>query len=396
MKTILIQPKDYYPTNRPMLSELFNKELVKKNFKTIWLMNRENCKDDYCMTKWNNSKTYLNCFDSYVSDINLKNFFMFYYKKLKLSLYLLKREKIDIFVSHDSVNEGFLLYLFSRYFKKPFVFVNTAPLNEIEEDYANSLQGKTKYLRKIRLFFNKILTHFLYNKAKIIHPISNEMALNFISSNNLTKCVPISESASNLFLKFKVVNKIPNSIFYHGSLSSNRRIDFLINVMKKVNAVNKKAKLFVLGWEENKGDLKKLKSYSVKKGLSDNISFLGRVSFDKVASIISRAELGVIPVPPTDFFRVSTSTKMVEYMSLGIPVVVNSEIYDQNYLIEKSKGGFSVQYNEDIFTEKILYLLDNKKKSKEMGNKGKIWISKNRSYKISADLLNDLYTSLTL
>ena len=47
-------------------------------------------------------------------------------------------------------------------------------------------------------------------------------------------------------------------------------------------------------------------------------------------------------------FIVSTPTKLVEYMSVGLPVLANHEIIDQKFLIRNSKGGVLSDFNPNL------------------------------------------------
>lgn len=57
-------------------------------------------------------------------------------------------------------------------------------------------------------------------------------------------------------------------------------------------------------------------------GLGDDIAFPGRLSDEEVRSILSTADLAVGPDPQNGFNELCTMNKTLEYMAMGVPVVV--------------------------------------------------------------------------
>ena len=66
-------------------------------------------------------------------------------------------------------------------------------------------------------------------------------------------------------------------------------------------------------------------------------------------------------------------------MAMGKAMVAN-EHPEQKVVISESKAGICVRYEEDAFAEAILHLLRNPKKTKEMGIRGRTYVSKKRNY----------------
>jgi glycosyltransferase involved in cell wall biosynthesis len=56
-------------------------------------------------------------------------------------------------------------------------------------------------------------------------------------------------------------------------------------------------------------------------GLEDHVEFIGRVSDETVASILSTADVGLCPDPKNALNDVSTMNKTMEYMAFAVPVV---------------------------------------------------------------------------
>ena len=81
-------------------------------------------------------------------------------------------------------------------------------------------------------------------------------------------------------------------------------------------------------------------------------------------------------------------------MAMGKPVVANKELLGHKEVIEKSKGGILVKFEDESFAEGIIRLLDNPKKAKEMGIEGHEWVMRNRTYEILARKLERRYLEM--
>ncbi|MBV9572932.1 MAG: glycosyltransferase [Acidobacteriales bacterium] len=69
-------------------------------------------------------------------------------------------------------------------------------------------------------------------------------------------------------------------------------------------------------------------------GLENSVKFLGGVSLDRMAEVIANADLGVVPKRADSFGNQAYSTKIMEFMSQGVPVVVSKTKIDSFYFQE--------------------------------------------------------------
>jgi glycosyltransferase involved in cell wall biosynthesis/peptidoglycan/xylan/chitin deacetylase (PgdA/CDA1 family) len=68
-----------------------------------------------------------------------------------------------------------------------------------------------------------------------------------------------------------------------------------------------------------------------KLGLSEKIRFFNPLPVREIAEVMANADLGVVPKRADSFGNEAYSTKIMEFMSLGIPVVVSKTKIDQYY-----------------------------------------------------------------
>ncbi len=101
-------------------------------------------------------------------------------------------------------------------------------------------------------------------------------------------------------------------------------------------------------------------------------------------NMVRNATVCVSPFYPTFILNSTSPTKLIEYMALGRPVVANDHP-EQRLVLEKSGAGICVSYNEGAFAEAIIELLNNPEKADEMGRKGRLYVKKERTYKVIGD-----------
>ena len=180
-------------------------------------------------------------------------------------------------------------------------------------------------------------------------------------------------------------------LIYLGVMGKVRKLEILIKAFAKVKEERQNVKLLMVGDGTGKEDLEKLVA---ELGVKDDVIFTGRVHQSKVPNFIAAADIGVSPIPPFYFYKVSSPIKMLEYMAMGKPVAANEEIFEQKEVLEQSGGGILVSFTSEALASAIIELLDYPETAREMGRKGCEWVVKNRSYEILAHKLEERYIHL--
>jgi glycosyltransferase involved in cell wall biosynthesis len=78
----------------------------------------------------------------------------------------------------------------------------------------------------------------------------------------------------------------------------------------------------------------KLKELAQHLGLESSVKFFKHVPLDQMAQVIANADLGVVPKRADSFGNEAYSTKIMEFMSQGVPVVVSRTKIDAFYFEE--------------------------------------------------------------
>src|SRR5258707_6063263 len=85
-----------------------------------------------------------------------------------------------------------------------------------------------------------------------------------------------------------------------------------------------------------------------KLGLNRSVRFFNPVSLRAIARVMANADLGVVPKRADSFGNEAYSTKIMEFMSLGVPVVVSSTRVDRHYFDESVVRFFESGNDEEL------------------------------------------------
>lgn len=331
-------------------------------------------------------------YDIYEAIIKIKSFLSCYIKRYKiLSVHCANNNYNLLFVRNEIFNGIVSIYLKKKY---NLLFIYQIE-NPIEQDWEfRKIYSKNKFFWYLFSKIEKILKIFILNNADLIIPVGNSMGkyIQKVGINeSKTYVIPAGgvnlETFSNITYNLKEEDFIKNSIIaiYIGSLDKARQINKLIYAFSKVNKKINNTKLLIVGDGSDKKNLEKIvKDLNMK----NCVIFVGLVPHKEVPKYIKMADIGISIVPPLEIYKYSVPIKMHEYMAAGIPVIANEEIPEQKFAIEDSNGGILVKFEIESFSNAIIELVNNRELSIKMGENGKNWLIKNRSFeKISKDLI---------
>ena len=178
---------------------------------------------------------------------------------------------------------------------------------------------------------------------------------------------------------------------YVGVIGEQEGIDLLLQSVKYITAKRNDIQFAVIG---GGSDLKRIQKLAISMGLEEHVDFYGRVTDDLMVAILNTADVCVNPDKPTEMNNLSTMNKIMEYMALKKPIVQ----YDLK------EGRFSAQdaslyaRNGDTvdFANKILELIDNPERMKEMGEYGYNRVIKELSWEYESEKLTRFYNQIFL
>lgn len=93
--------------------------------------------------------------------------------------------------------------------------------------------------------------------------------------------------------------------------------------------------------------------------LQDSILFLGKLSYDKVATLLLSSSVGIAMFKPCKASAFASPLKLFDYMAAGVPIVA-TDIGDTGRIVKESGAGVAVNWNVHEFVIAVENLLTNR------------------------------------
>ena len=185
-----------------------------------------------------------------------------------------------------------------------------------------------------------------FSLLKLVEKASTAFVDHVIVSNHLwhQKLITrsISQQKSSVFLNHVdpsiFYRRVPNRsdekfiILFPGSYNWHQGLDIAIRAFALMKDKVSNAEFHIYGGGPLEADLIRLAN---ELGAGDRVKFGGNIPLEQIADVIANANLGVVPKRADSFGNEAYSTKIMEFMSQGIPVVVSRTKIDTFYFDEK-------------------------------------------------------------
>jgi len=118
------------------------------------------------------------------------------------------------------------------------------------------------------------------------------------------------------------------NLYYHGSLEEHFGVDTLIQAMPMIREHIPNVALHIYG----SGRCRETYQELVRQlGIDEAVTFYNSVPFYRLPQILSSADMGIVPTKNAVFADEALSMKSLEYISLGIPIVISRTTIHQYY-----------------------------------------------------------------
>jgi glycosyltransferase involved in cell wall biosynthesis len=117
-------------------------------------------------------------------------------------------------------------------------------------------------------------------------------------------------------------------VLFPGSLQWHQGLDIAIRAFAKLRRRMPGVEFHIYGYGPMKATLIALAN---ELGLDGNLRFFEPLSLDEISAVMAKADLGVVPKRADTFGNEAYSTKILEFMAVGVPVVVSSTKIDRHY-----------------------------------------------------------------
>ncbi len=151
-------------------------------------------------------------------------------------------------------------------------------------------------------------------------------------------------------------------ILFPGSLQWHQGLDIAIRAMPKINARMPEAELHIYGDGNMKDSLVAL---AQELGLNEHVRIFNPLPVRQIAEIMANADIGVVPKRADSFGNEAYSTKIMEFMSLQVPVVVSNTKIDQ-YYFDNSGVRFFESGDPDALADAVCEVLGSQELRQQM------------------------------
>ncbi len=134
-------------------------------------------------------------------------------------------------------------------------------------------------------------------------------------------------------------------MLYPGSLNWHQGIDIAIRAFAKISKLAPQAEFHIYGDGPSKPDLLKLVR---ELGVERQVKMPSARSLREIAQIMETANLGIVPKRKDNFGNEAFSTKILEFMAMGVPVVVADTMIDKFYFDDSTVKFFRSGETDDL------------------------------------------------
>jgi len=162
-------------------------------------------------------------------------------------------------------------------------------------------------------------------------------------------------------------------ILFPGGLQWHQGLDIALRAFKKVSQEMGNAEFHIYGDGIMKPELVKM---AKELGFNGNVRFFDPVRMTDIARVMANADLGVVPKRADSFGNEAYSTKIMEFMAVGVPVVVSNTKIDRFYF-DDSVVRFFTSGDHDTLAEAMIELLRNERMRREMAGRALTYVARN-------------------
>jgi glycosyltransferase involved in cell wall biosynthesis len=144
-------------------------------------------------------------------------------------------------------------------------------------------------------------------------------------------------------------------VIFPGSFQWHQGLDIAIEAFALVQKRVANCEFHIYGGGDEKTELIAL---TEKLGLNDKVKIFNSAPLETIADLISNADLGVVPKRADSFGNEAYSTKIMEFMSQGVPVVVSRTKID-NFYFDNSVVRFFTSGDVKALAEAMCDVIEN-------------------------------------
>ena len=315
--------------------------------------------------------------------------FKFRFKRILYGQYYLLRRLFekDYLLYHFHDPELIPIALFLRLIGKKVIY-------DIHENIAEQI--KTKDWLPARIMFSRIYSLLELIPVKTMSLILAETSYE-LNYKERTKNYRVILNMPNIkfFEEYRIMDRSrsDNGVFYIGGVSENRGIFQVIKALAILKSKNIDFHFHCIG-KLDEGVYELILAMKEYPEVSDQITFYGSMDIKNGFEISRSCKVGISVLKPIGNYVESYSTKIFEYMAVGLPVITsNFELYID--VIERNNCGICVDpLNEFDVADALHTMLTNTELTYEYGRNGLNAVEKAYSWSNQEAILIDFYDEI--
>lgn len=179
--------------------------------------------------------------------------------------------------------------------------------------------------------------------------IANHIWEKTIRSRSVTKekCTTMLNypDPSIFYKRPKAWNKDKFIVIYPGTINWHQGLDIAVKAFAQIKADAPEAEFHIYGDGPMRPEIQQLIG---DLNLQDRVFFKGTLTLDQIAGAMADADLGIVPKRNDSFGGDAFSTKILEFMALGVPVVVAATRIDRFYFNDSIVRFFEPENAQDL------------------------------------------------
>jgi glycosyltransferase involved in cell wall biosynthesis len=306
----------------------------------------------------------------------------------------LRRVRPDCIQVRDKIASGLVARFAAAVLRVPFVYWMSFPIVEgfevRRDEIARGGRGLAWLAHALRALASRAVIYRLVLPGARHIFVQSEAMATWLAAKGYPRArmtaVPMGVDA--VLFDRKAIVPVPDRrldgrrvLLYLGRIARARDSGFLLDVAEQLRGAVPELLLVIAGDAASAADAAWLRAQVARRGLGRHVLLTGWLPQPVALGYAVRAEVGLSPIPRGTLFDVSSPTKLIEYLALGIPCVAN-DIPDQKQVIDASGAGLCVPMQADAFSHAILALLGDAGLAARCAARGPGWVRANRTYDV--------------
>lgn len=284
-----------------------------------------------------------------------------------LSLKVLFQRGFDVIHACNPPDNIFLIGAFFKLFGKRFLFDH----HDINPELFEAKFGKRGFLYRALLLFER-LTFMTANVSIATNESYREIAISRGRMNPdrvfVVRSGPDLDRVRVLPPKPELRKGRKYLVGYVGVMGEQEGIDYLLRAVRIIVRDHGRDDIH-FGLVGGGTELPQMQQYAQELGVSDFVTFTGRVPDEPMLEMLSTADVCVNPDVANAMNDKSTMNKIMEYMALGKPIVQFDLTEGRRSALDASV--YARKNDENDFANKIIELIDDPERRRKMGELGR-------------------------